>query len=312
MTRWGFLAALAALGTTTALGAAGCGDEGTAGAVCGNKAKEKGETCDDGNTTPGDGCSDTCQLESAARTQVMITWGINANAVPGFNSDQCSSDEVLESGKNGLMQLRFDGPTSMTKTYPCSNGGVLEANLMPGDYTIGGTILEATPVAGGPPTTVPITSEVTQTVSIMTNQVPLAQTALNFDIAKFTRTYRGFLFFQVANYGGALTCENAMVDKQRFTLRRGGQILRVTTKGDATTPGQLTDGVATGACRIDIAGTTQVQTIEDLEWGPVEMQAEGLDASGAVKYCSRTPLFVGAGRANPIFALSVAAGPCPP
>nr|HEX4315222.1 DUF4215 domain-containing protein [Kofleriaceae bacterium] len=36
----------------------------TAGAVCGNGIVEAGETCDDGNTTDGDGCSSTCQTET--------------------------------------------------------------------------------------------------------------------------------------------------------------------------------------------------------------------------------------------------------
>ena len=34
-----------------------------AGSVCGNSVIETGEQCDDGNTTPGDGCSATCQNE---------------------------------------------------------------------------------------------------------------------------------------------------------------------------------------------------------------------------------------------------------
>ncbi len=34
--------------------------------VCGNGVVERGEECDDGNTAVGDGCSDTCQLESIA------------------------------------------------------------------------------------------------------------------------------------------------------------------------------------------------------------------------------------------------------
>ncbi len=33
--------------------------------VCGNRARELGEACDDGNTTPGDGCSATCTTEVA-------------------------------------------------------------------------------------------------------------------------------------------------------------------------------------------------------------------------------------------------------
>lgn len=34
--------------------------------VCGNSQVETGETCDDGGRVPGDGCSDTCQLEAVA------------------------------------------------------------------------------------------------------------------------------------------------------------------------------------------------------------------------------------------------------
>jgi len=33
-------------------------------AVCGNHAVERGETCDDGNTTPGDGCDERCAIET--------------------------------------------------------------------------------------------------------------------------------------------------------------------------------------------------------------------------------------------------------
>ena len=33
------------------------------GPVCGDGVVEAGETCDDGNTVPGDGCSGVCQVE---------------------------------------------------------------------------------------------------------------------------------------------------------------------------------------------------------------------------------------------------------
>ncbi|PIO08471.1 hypothetical protein COU59_01545 [Candidatus Pacearchaeota archaeon CG10_big_fil_rev_8_21_14_0_10_34_12] len=39
---------------------------GTVAPVCGNSVVETGETCDDGNVVSGDGCSNTCQTESAA------------------------------------------------------------------------------------------------------------------------------------------------------------------------------------------------------------------------------------------------------
>ncbi|MBI2339848.1 MAG: DUF4215 domain-containing protein, partial [Deltaproteobacteria bacterium] len=34
--------------------------------ICGNSIEDTGEACDDGNTTAGDGCSETCQVETAA------------------------------------------------------------------------------------------------------------------------------------------------------------------------------------------------------------------------------------------------------
>jgi MYXO-CTERM domain-containing protein len=34
--------------------------------VCGNGTLEDGESCDDGNTVDGDGCSSTCETEGAA------------------------------------------------------------------------------------------------------------------------------------------------------------------------------------------------------------------------------------------------------
>ena len=38
--------------------------ESTAHAVCGNGVLDSGEACEDGNTTNGDGCDDTCAIES--------------------------------------------------------------------------------------------------------------------------------------------------------------------------------------------------------------------------------------------------------
>jgi cysteine-rich repeat protein len=44
----------------------GVSNIGTCEVVCGDGAVETGETCDDGNTTDGDGCSATCQIESGS------------------------------------------------------------------------------------------------------------------------------------------------------------------------------------------------------------------------------------------------------
>lgn len=45
-----------------------CSDDcGTCPIICGNGIEETGETCDDGNTDPGDGCNSVCQLEPVAQ-----------------------------------------------------------------------------------------------------------------------------------------------------------------------------------------------------------------------------------------------------
>ena len=42
-------------------------------AVCGNSVLEIGETCDDGNTTSGDGCSFVCQTEDSSISQIVFS-----------------------------------------------------------------------------------------------------------------------------------------------------------------------------------------------------------------------------------------------
>lgn len=44
--------------------------------VCGNGTVEQGETCDDGNTTDGDGCSSTCRIENPI--PAVSHWGLIA------------------------------------------------------------------------------------------------------------------------------------------------------------------------------------------------------------------------------------------
>ena len=61
-----------------------CQDEG-AGGQCGNSVLDPGEQCDDGNTSNGDGCSDTCQVEDGW-VCTDPTPGGNAVADPGFEA----------------------------------------------------------------------------------------------------------------------------------------------------------------------------------------------------------------------------------
>jgi len=69
-----FLALIAAVAipacTQDITGGTGTGDD-QPGATCGNSTVETGETCDDGNAVSGDGCSSTCQTESASTPRIV-------------------------------------------------------------------------------------------------------------------------------------------------------------------------------------------------------------------------------------------------
>ncbi len=54
---------------------------------CGNSIIETGETCDDGNTANGDGCSSTCQIESL--TQLTCRQVTETGCVKNFD-DECN------------------------------------------------------------------------------------------------------------------------------------------------------------------------------------------------------------------------------
>jgi len=62
-------------------------------AVCGNGAVEPGEQCDDGNTTSGDGCSATCQVEQSCG---------NGVCGPGENPLTCPEDCRAVCGNGAL------------------------------------------------------------------------------------------------------------------------------------------------------------------------------------------------------------------
>jgi len=64
--------------------------------VCGNQVLDPGETCDDGNATPGDGCSATCMLENGAATPTGTPDGTpgtpTATRTPGTPGAGCAGD----------------------------------------------------------------------------------------------------------------------------------------------------------------------------------------------------------------------------
>ena len=109
---------------------ASCG----AGAVCGNSVVETGEQCDDSNTVNGDGCSSTCQTETACCPGQ--TWHDEygfcyAGIFPGYNAaGKCSASPPPPGCSwimSGMAGIQDDGNCYVT--CPCSasycweNGG---------------------------------------------------------------------------------------------------------------------------------------------------------------------------------------------
>lgn len=102
--------------------------------VCGNAGTETGETCDDGNTTSGDGCSATCQTEAGFTCNGAVC---TKNATCG--NGVLNSDEQCDDG-------------NLTPSDCCSASCKLETNCKCNNPPLGSThvgqLCESTVVCG--------------------------------------------------------------------------------------------------------------------------------------------------------------------
>ncbi|MBC7975413.1 MAG: TonB family protein, partial [Myxococcales bacterium] len=75
--------------------------------VCGNHARELGETCDDGNTTSLDGCSATCQLEPQPKpaTAIIGTQVLQSLRLSGDTQIRPSSSTQSQINRNGEREV---------------------------------------------------------------------------------------------------------------------------------------------------------------------------------------------------------------
>ncbi len=110
--------------------------------VCGNSLVEIGETCDDGNTTPGDGCSATCQTEAICGNGVREGGEAcdDGNLVNGDGcSDTCTIEGPAPVCGNSLVEgaeICDDGDTTDANTCnldctaltSCGDGTVQDPN----------------------------------------------------------------------------------------------------------------------------------------------------------------------------------------
>ncbi len=101
--------------------------------VCGNGTVEPPEACDDGNTAAGDGCSPTCQVESAngepiagdlVITELMIDPSISEPAGEWFEIKNVSTKNL---DLNGLTVIGGTATEKFTvgKSVPCAPGAIL-------------------------------------------------------------------------------------------------------------------------------------------------------------------------------------------
>jgi YVTN family beta-propeller protein/cysteine-rich repeat protein len=93
--------------------------------VCGNGMVGSGEQCDDGNTTNGDGCSSTCQLQN--RPPVAQCQNVTVNACGGVTASIDNGSSDPDSGDTITLSQSPAGPyglgtTSVTLTVTDSHG----------------------------------------------------------------------------------------------------------------------------------------------------------------------------------------------
>jgi cysteine-rich repeat protein len=106
-------------------GGAGASGAGGSNADCGNSSIGNGEACDDGNKRAGDGCSDSCTVESgwtcsgtpsACTATHPSCAGLAATCGPAFNADCCASNVVY----GGTFLRGYDGATYPLRDFPAT------------------------------------------------------------------------------------------------------------------------------------------------------------------------------------------------
>lgn len=95
----------------------------TSSITCGNNRLDSGEQCDDGNYRNGDGCSSSCQLESAVCGNNKIETGETCDDGNTKRGDWCNAicqleDEIIKKVKNRPVPFTFTPPATLPKILP--------------------------------------------------------------------------------------------------------------------------------------------------------------------------------------------------
>jgi cysteine-rich repeat protein len=129
--------------------------------VCGDGVLDAGEACDDGNTTNGDGCSSTCELESVCGNGILEGNEVcdDGNTIDGDNcSSTCDAENFCGDGVLNTSEACDDGNT--TNGDGCSSTCELES-LAINEYDIAFTELKSYPV--------PFTNQLTVSLYLLHN-----------------------------------------------------------------------------------------------------------------------------------------------
>lgn len=212
----------------------------------------------------------------AVPPQTTVTWVFDSYPTLGIaEGDNCTD--------LGIAQVQVDavGPTMQTLTANCSDRQVVFSGLAPGAYE-----LYLTPIAGDGTVAVKSPIQIQATATEQDSRVDV-----NVPYDAWTTAYHGTFYFKIT--WGGMDCTTAMpvVTTQIVTLSQGGTPLVL--KNDS---GHKVDGTDPEPCR---GGTTAVEFVAQVPFGPAKIGIQGKDAGGTVQYTKVFDTFVGAGLSNP-------------
>ena len=172
--------------------------------VCGDGVLDAGESCDDGNTLDGDGCSSTCELESVCGNGILEGNEVcdDGNTIGGDNcSSTCDAENFCGDGVLNTSEACDDGNT--TNGDGCSSTCELES-LAINEYDIAFTELKSYPVPFTNQLTVSLyllhNSDVELLVYDITGKQVHAKTIDNVSFGKNEIVFEDIQFLQSGNY----------------------------------------------------------------------------------------------------------------
>ena len=172
--------------------------------VCGDGVIDAGESCDDGNTLDGDGCSSTCELESVCGNGILEGNEVcdDGNTTDGDNcSSTCDAENFCGDGVLNTSEACDDGNT--TNGDGCSSTCELES-LAINEYDIAFTELKSYPIPFTNQLTVSLyllhNSDVELLVYDITGKQVHAKTIDNVSFGKNEIVFEDIQFLQSGNY----------------------------------------------------------------------------------------------------------------